>query len=99
VTWYQAVSHSADEPDDDAVETARKITSTLAELTGYYGDLFGIRVDPDTALYFADIDMAARQADRVAPPRARRDHGSASTSRSPGPEGLIEDLRPGSRNP
>jgi hypothetical protein len=62
VNWFQAGNRSAAEPDDDAIKAARQITSTLAALTGYYGDVFGIKVDPDTALYFADIDMEARPA-------------------------------------
>ena len=59
VKWYQDGNRSADEPDDDAIEMARQITRTLAELTGHYGDLFGIKVDSNTALDFAAIDVAA----------------------------------------
>lgn len=66
VRWYQAGNPSADGPDDDAIEMARKITKTLAELTGHYGDLFGIKVDSNAALDFAAIDMAAGPADPVA---------------------------------
>jgi hypothetical protein len=59
VKWYQDGNRSADEPDDDAIEMARQITRTLAELTGHYGDLFGIKVDSNTALDFAAIDVTA----------------------------------------
>jgi hypothetical protein len=60
VNWFQDGNRSAGEPPDDAIEMARQITRTLTALTSYYSDLLGIKVDCNTALGLAAIDMAAK---------------------------------------
>jgi hypothetical protein len=59
VTWRQ-VGNNPVELADDVIEADRRITTTLADLTSYYRDLFGPGVDFNTALDFAAIDKAAR---------------------------------------
>jgi hypothetical protein len=79
VKSFQAGNRTTDEPDDDAIETARKITRTLAGLTRHYSDLFGIKVDYNTALDLAAID---------------REQGRPAESPRLAPSGITAPLRP-----
>lgn len=59
VAWYQADTGGPCEPDDDVIETHRRITRTMVNLARGYSELLGAGVDFNTALDLAAIDRAA----------------------------------------
>jgi hypothetical protein len=67
VAWHQADTGEDSDPDHDAIKAHRRIATLLADLTRYYGALFGVEVDIHTALDLMDIDRAARPRGRARP--------------------------------
>jgi hypothetical protein len=84
VTWYQGDTGQAGEPDDDVIETHRRITKLIAELVGRYGELFGPGVDINTAVDLAALDLTGGFAGAAAQAGAASGSRAARQSQPPG---------------